>query len=117
MYLRHGAGNALQRAEGDFVLCTLPVPVLGRLQFAPPLSGAKQRPIRELHDDSATKVLVVANRRFWETDDRIFGGGTYTDLPTGSPTTRPTMPQPRTRVSAAAAVMLASYTGVKQHAD
>jgi monoamine oxidase len=59
------------------------VPVLGRLQFAPPLSGAKQRPIRELHDDSATKVLAVANRCFWETDDRIFGGGTYTDLPTG----------------------------------
>ena len=53
MYRRHGAGNALQRVEGDFVLCTLPVPVLGRLPFAPPLSGAKQRPIRELHYDSA----------------------------------------------------------------
>jgi hypothetical protein len=64
IYCRHGAGNALQRAEGDFVLCTLPVPVLGRLQFAPPLSDAKQRAIRDLHNDSATKVLAVANRRF-----------------------------------------------------
>jgi monoamine oxidase len=45
MYRRHGGGNALQRAEHDFALCTLPVPVLDHLQFAPPLSGAKQRAI------------------------------------------------------------------------
>jgi len=118
MYRRHGAGHALQRVEGDFVLCTLPVPVFGRLPFAPPLSGAKQRPIRELHDDSATKVLSVDNRRFWETDDRIFGGGTYTDLPTGItyyPLDNATAKDPR--VSAAAGVMLASSTRVKQHAD
>jgi monoamine oxidase len=111
IYRRHGPGNPLQRAEGDFVLCTLPVPVLGRLPFAPPLSGAKQRAIRELHYDSATKVLAVTNRRFWETDDHIFGGGTYTDLPTGVtyyPADNATAKDPR--VSAAAGVLLASYT-------
>jgi hypothetical protein len=111
IYRRHGAGNALQRAEGDFVLCTLPVPGLGRLQIAPPLSGAKQRAIRELRYNSATKVLAVANRCFWETDDRLFGGGIYTDLSTGVtfyPSDNATGKD--LRISAAAGDILASYT-------
>jgi monoamine oxidase len=74
----------LQRAEGDYVLCTLPFPVLSRIQTAPAFSGPKQRAIRQLNYDSSTKVLAVTKRRFWETDDGIFGGGTYTDLPTGT---------------------------------
>jgi monoamine oxidase len=111
IYCDRHTGDQRQRAEGDFVLCTLPLPVLGRLSFAPPLSGAKQRAIRQLHYDSATKVLAVASRRFWETDDHIFGGGTHTDLLTGVtyyPSDNATAKDPR--VSAAAGVMLASYT-------
>ena len=50
----------------------------------PEFSGPKWRAIRELNYDSSTKVLAVANRRFWEQDDGIYGGGTYTDLPTGT---------------------------------
>ena len=68
--------------------------------------------------ESATKVLAVDNRRFWETDDRIFGGGTYTDLPTGVtyyPSDNATAKDPR--VSATAGAILASSTRLKQHAD
>ncbi len=101
----------LQRVEGDFLLCTLPFPVLGRLQIQPPFSGAKQRAIRERNYDSATKVLAVTNQRFWETDDQIFGGGTCTDLPTGI-TYYPAdnAAAKGRRVSAGSGVMLASYT-------
>src|SRR5215471_9574876 len=74
----------LVRVDGDFVLCTLPFPVLSRLEVEPAFSALKQRAIRELSYESATKVLAVTRRRFWEQDDNIFGGGTYTDLPTGT---------------------------------
>ena len=53
----------------------------------------------------------MASRRFWETDDGIFGGGTFTDLPTGTtyyPSDNAQAKDPR--VSAAPAVMLASYS-------
>jgi monoamine oxidase len=107
----YNEGGRQRRAEGDFVLCTLPFPVLGRLQIVPPFSEAKRRAVRELSYDSATKVLAVTNRRFWEADDQIFGGGTYTDLPTGMtyyPSDNAAVKDPA--VSAGPGVMLASYT-------
>jgi monoamine oxidase len=100
----------MQRAEGDFLLCTLPLPVLSRIHTDPAFSGPKQRAIRQINYDSSTKVLAIANRRFWETDDGIFGGGTYTDLPTGTtyyPSDNAAAKNPR--VSAGPGVMLASY--------
>jgi monoamine oxidase len=100
-----------KRAEGDFVLCTLPFPVLTRIVVEPDFSGPKWRAIRELNYDSSTKVLVVCNRRFWEADEGIFGGGTYTDLPTGTtyyPSDNAEAKDPR--VSQGPGVMLASYS-------
>jgi monoamine oxidase len=100
-----------RRAEGDFVLCTLPFPVLTRIVAEPDFSGPKWRAIRELNYDSATKVLVVCNQRFWEAEDGIFGGGTYTDLPTGTtyyPSDNAEAKDPR--VSQGPGVMLASYS-------
>lgn len=107
-YLEDGAEK---RAEGDFVLCTLPLPVLGRIEVEPPLSRGKQRAIRELAYDSSTKVLALCQRRFWEREDNVFGGGTFTDLPTGItyyPSDNAQAQDPK--VSDAAAVLLASYT-------
>jgi monoamine oxidase len=103
--------GALRRAEGDFVLCTLPFAVLSRMQIDRTFSGAKRRAIRELNYDSSTKVLAVTARRFWESDDGIFGGGTYTDLPTGITYYPADNAEARDPVvSARPAVMLASYT-------
>ncbi|HYP25862.1 MAG TPA: FAD-dependent oxidoreductase [Blastocatellia bacterium] len=103
--------GSLKREEGDFLICTLPLPVLSRLEVAPAFSGPKTEAIRRIHYDSATKVLAVARRRFWEQDDHIFGGGSSTDLPTGFtyyPSDNAGVKDPA--VSAAPAVMLASYT-------
>jgi monoamine oxidase len=100
-----------RRVEGDFVLCTLPCPVLTRIVFEPQLSGPKARAIRELNYDSSTKVLAVARQRFWESDDGIFGGGTFTDLPIGTayyPSDNALSKNPR--VSAGPGVLLASYS-------
>ena len=77
-------GGSLQTLEAAHVLCTLPVPVMQRLDNLPTWSPEKQRAIRQLTYDSATKVLIGARRRFWELDDGIYGGGTFTDLPSAS---------------------------------
>ncbi len=100
-----------KRVDGDFVLCTLPFPVLSRLSAEPEFSGPKWRAVRELNYDSSTKVLFVCRRRFWESDDGIYGGGTYTDLPTGTTYYPSDNAQARDpRVSAGPGVMLASYS-------
>jgi monoamine oxidase len=103
--------GAVHRVAGDYLVCTLPCPVLSRIDIEPGLSGEKARAIRMLTYDSSTKVLALANRRFWETDDGIYGGGTFTDLPIGTayyPSDNAVAKDPR--VSAAPAVMLASYS-------
>lgn len=101
----------LRRVEGDALLCTLPFPVLTRLAVTPPFSGGKQRAIRELNYDSSTKVLAIARRRFWEGDDGIFGGGTFTDLPSGTTWYPSDNVEARDRrVTAGPGVLLASYT-------
>ena len=108
VYREHGVER---RIEGDFLLCTLPCPVLTRIVFEPGLSGSKARAIRELNYDSSTKVLAVARRRFWEADDGIFGGGTFTDLPIATayyPSDNALSKNPR--VSAGPGVLLASYS-------
>ena len=61
--------------------------------------------------NAANKVLAETEHRFWESDDRIFGGGTYTDLPTEFtyyPSDNAKAKDPR--ISAGPGVLLASYT-------
>jgi monoamine oxidase len=104
--------DGVERMErGDAVVCTVPYPVLTTIDATPAFSGAKRRAIRELAYDSSTKVLVVTRRRFWETDDGIYGGCTQTDLPTGT-TVYPSDNADRRdrRVSEAPGVLLASYS-------
>jgi monoamine oxidase len=113
--LRAGAvyrqrGN-LRKVEGDYLLCTLPCPVLSRMRVEPEFSGPKWRAVRELAYDSLTKVLAVTSRRFWESDDGIYGGGTFTDLPIATayyPSDNAEAKDPR--VSRGAGVLLASYS-------
>ena len=108
LYLQSGT---VRRVEGDFVLCTVPCPVLSRIEIAPDLSAPKWRAIRELSYDSSTKVLAVSSRRFWESDDGIFGGGTFTDLPIVSTYYPSDNAEAKdARVSRGPGVLLASYS-------
>lgn len=66
--------------RGDFAICTLPFSVLRHVEIDKPFSWAKERAIRNLHYESATKIFFEARERFWETEDRIFGGASVTDL-------------------------------------
>jgi monoamine oxidase len=71
------------RLPAAMALCTLPFPVLARVEVEPGFSGAKRRAIRELNYDSSTKILAVTARRFWEQDERIYGGRPSRTCPRG----------------------------------
>lgn len=66
--------------HGDYAILTVPFPVLRHVEVLKPFSRTKQRAIRQLHYDASAKIFLQCNRRFWEDDDGIFGGGTITDL-------------------------------------
>lgn len=99
------------KMEADLMICTVPLPVMQRMEFAPGLSGEKMRAVRQVTYDSSTKVIAQTRRRFWETDEGIYGGGTYTDLPTGItyyPSDNASAKDGR--VSSGSGTFLASYT-------
>lgn len=72
------------REEGDFLICTIPLPALARLEAHRRFSPEKQLAMRDLRYESAAKLLIPTTTRFWEKQDGIFGGASYTDLMPGS---------------------------------
>lgn len=79
-----GQGGDVAKEEGDWLVCTLPLGVLSRIEIEPKFSNSKMDAIRRVNYDFATKVLAVTKNRFWELNDGIYGGGTTWDGPLGS---------------------------------
>jgi monoamine oxidase len=75
------AGGATRRTKADWCVCTIPLSILRQLELnvGAPLHAA----IDGVPYDASVKVGLQFKRRFWEEDDRIYGGITYTDLPIG----------------------------------
>jgi monoamine oxidase len=92
------------RVTGDYVICTLPFPVLRTVELVKPFSREKQRAIRQLNYHASTKILFQVRERIWEKEDGIIGGATVTDLPIRR------MNYPTPDPSTERGVLLASYT-------
>lgn len=90
--------------RGDYVVCTLPFPVLRFVEVTPDLSPAKRRAVRQLNYHASTKILFGVRERIWEGEDGIEGGATVTDLPIRRMNYPPSDPSTRR------GVLLASYT-------
>jgi len=71
-----GAERAL---DADFAICTIPLSVLRSIpaDFSPAMHAA----IAAVPYADVTKIGLEFKRRFWEEDDRIFGGISWTDQP------------------------------------
>ncbi len=62
---------------GDFCICTIPLPVLKDIPGD--FSKVMQKAIAAVPYMATTKVGLQFKRRFWEEDERIFGGISYTN--------------------------------------
>jgi monoamine oxidase len=78
-YVDARTGGAPMTATADWCLCTIPLSVLDQidLDVGAPMKDA----INAVPYGAAVKMGLQFKRRFWEEDEQIYGGITYTDLP------------------------------------
>ena len=69
---------ALQE-RADWCVCTIPLSILSQIPID--VSRAMQAAIDAVPYAGSVKVGLQFKRRFWEEDEAIYGGITYTDLP------------------------------------
>jgi monoamine oxidase len=73
------ATAAMQTAKADWCICTIPLSILSEIPID---AGARLKAaIGAVPYMSAVKVGLQFKRRFWEDDEAIYGGISYTDLP------------------------------------
>jgi monoamine oxidase len=72
------SGEAKQ-SRADWCLCTIPLSVLSQIEMN--VSPAMAAAINAVPYAAALKIGLQFRRRFWEEDDGIYGGISYTDLP------------------------------------
>jgi monoamine oxidase len=79
--------------EADRLICTVPFPVLRKVEVHPPFSEAKRKAIAELAYDTSTRVILQCRTRYWEKDGN--NGFGVSDLP--QEIWHPTFDQPGSR--------------------
>jgi monoamine oxidase len=78
-YVDAKKGGTPQQAHADWCLCTIPLSILSQIEVsagAPMLAAINAVPYA-----FAVKTGLQFSRRFWEQDEAIYGGITFTDLP------------------------------------
>lgn len=78
-YIDPDKPDEVKTQTADWCVCNIPLSVLSQIpvQASPALLQA----IAAVPYGSSTKTGLEFKRRFWEQDDNIFGGVSYTDLP------------------------------------
>lgn len=71
--------GATATASADWCLCTIPLTVLSQMRVD--VSDATAKAINAVPYSPGFKVGLQFKRRFWEQDESIYGGISYTDLP------------------------------------
>lgn len=66
-------------SAADWCLCTIPLTVLSQMELD--VSPRMRAAIDVVSYDASCKVGLQFRRRFWEEDEGIYGGISYTDLP------------------------------------
>ena len=83
------AGGAVRTAQAQYCICTIPASILSQIPLT--VGAPMKSAIDALYYDSAIKVGLQFKRRFWEQDEDIYGGISFTDMPNaliGYPNTR-----------------------------
>jgi monoamine oxidase len=69
----------VREAKADWCVCTIPLSILGQIPID--VGGALQAAIDAIPYAGSVKIGLQFKRRFWEEDEAIYGGISYTDLP------------------------------------
>jgi monoamine oxidase len=78
-YADMAKNGAMTQAKAAYCVCTIPLPVLSQLDVQ--VSGPMQAAISAVPYASSVKLGLEFKRRFWEEDEQIYGGITFTDMP------------------------------------
>ena len=73
------AGGTVREVRADWCVCALPLSILSQIPIN--VSAPMKAAIDAVPYASAVKFGLQFSRRFWEEDERIYGGISYTDLP------------------------------------
>jgi len=65
--------------SADWCVCTIPFSILGQIDHN--FTGVRARAIQTMYYADGFKAGLEFRRRFWEEDEHIYGGISYTDLP------------------------------------
>jgi monoamine oxidase len=71
--------GTVSEARADWCVCALPLTVVGQIPIN--VSAVTKAAIDAVPYSASVKIGLQFRRRFWEEDERIFGGISYTDLP------------------------------------
>lgn len=72
-------GGDEQTETADYCICTIPFSILGQIDHD--FSGRMSGIIDSMYYASSFKCGLEFKRRFWEQDEHIYGGISYTNLP------------------------------------
>ena len=78
-YVDAAAPTAVQLAKADWCVCTIPLSILSQIPIE--VGTRMKAAIDSVPYLSAIKIGLQFKRRFWEEDEAIYGGISYTDLP------------------------------------
>ena len=74
--------GAIKEVTADYCVSCLPFTILGRLDVN--LSPETMSAVKATPYSPSAKMGLQMKRRFWDEDDRIFGGHLYSNLPIGN---------------------------------
>jgi monoamine oxidase len=70
------ASGKKSEAKADWCVCTIPLPILSQIDVQ--VSDAMKTAIKSVPYHSSCKVGLEMKRRFWEEDEQIYGGHSFT---------------------------------------
>ncbi len=80
-YLDTKKGGSTRVEKADWCVCTIPLSVLSQLEIQ--VGNAMRAAIDAVPYEASIKIGLQFKRRFWEQDEQIYGGISYTDQPIG----------------------------------
>ena len=73
------ASGAPGQSRADWCICAIPLPILSQIELT--VSPAMAAAVAAVPYAASVKIGLQFRRRFWEEDEAIYGGISYTDLP------------------------------------